>query len=62
MVEWVIALVVFILAFIGMALGVLRGGRSIQGSCGGLNNIPGVESDCKGTCRSACKQRALKEE
>lgn len=62
MIEWFIALVVFILAFVGMALGVLRGRRSIQGSCGGLSNLPGVESDCKGACRTACKQRALQEE
>ena len=62
MVEWAIALVVFILAFIGMALGVLRGRRSIQGSCGGLSNLPGVESDCEGACRAACKQWAKQEE
>ena len=57
MVEWGVALLVFILAFVGMALGILRGRRGIQGSCGGLNNIPGIESDCGGACRTACKGR-----
>ncbi|MEJ2514406.1 MAG: (Na+)-NQR maturation NqrM [Gammaproteobacteria bacterium] len=29
----------------------------IEGSCGGLNNLPGVESDCGGTCRRPCPRR-----
>ncbi len=57
MIEWGIALLVFILAFVGMALGVLRGRRGIQGSCGGLNNLAGIESDCGDACRAVCKQR-----
>lgn len=57
MIEWGIAFLVFGLAFAGLALGVLRGRRGIQGSCGGLNNLPGVESDCGGACGSACKSK-----
>ncbi len=46
-----IAFLVFALAVLFMSLGVLLGGRRIQGSCGGLGNIPGTESDCGGLCR-----------
>ena len=47
-----IAILVFGLAMLLMSLGVLLNGRRIHGSCGGLGNIPGVESDCGGLCRS----------
>ncbi len=33
------ACAVFGLAFVGMALGVLLGGRGIKGSCGGLSQL-----------------------
>ncbi len=46
-----IAFLVFALAVLFMSLGVLLSGRSIQGSCGGLSNIPGIESDCGGLCQ-----------
>ncbi len=45
-----IAFLVFVLAVLLMSLGVIVSGRRIQGSCGGLANIPGVESDCGGAC------------
>ena len=51
MAEMLIALPLFGLAFAGLALGVMRGRRGITGSCGGLNQIPGIESDCGGACR-----------
>lgn len=56
MIEALLALVIMLLAVGGMSLGLLRG-RKISGSCGGLNNIPGVESDCGGTCRRPCDKR-----
>ena len=52
-----LSFIVFTLAMLGMALGVLLSGRRIEGSCGGLNRIPGVESDCGGTCRRPCAAR-----
>lgn len=52
MAELLFALILFPLAFAGLALGVLAGRRGITGSCGGLNRIPGVESDCGGACRA----------
>ena len=60
-----IAFLVFGLAVLLMSLGVILTGRRIQGSCGGLGNIPGIESDCGGLCRTkggkpraACPRRS----
>ncbi len=47
-----IAILVFALAVLLMSLGVLLNGRHIQGSCGGLGNLPGIDSDCGGLCRT----------
>jgi hypothetical protein len=57
MIEWLFTLLVFLAVVAAMAVGVLRGGRAISGSCGGLSRIPGIESDCGGTCRNPCKYR-----
>jgi hypothetical protein len=37
------ALIVFLLAFAGMAIGVIVSNRRITGSCGGLNAVPGAD-------------------
>jgi hypothetical protein len=55
--ELLASFLVFVLAVAGLALGLLLGRRGIQGSCGGLNNIPGVEPDCGGGCRRPCRKR-----
>ena len=52
-----LALIIFLAAVAGMALGVVLNGRRIEGSCGGLGNIPGVQADCGGTCRRPCEKR-----
>ena len=52
-----LSFVVFLLAVGGMALGLALSGRRIEGSCGGLNNVPGVDSDCGGACRRPCARR-----
>jgi len=57
MVEFLFSLVIFALAAVALGIGVLRGRRGIQGSCGGLNNIPGMTSDCGGACRRPCSKR-----
>ena len=57
MTELLASILVFVLAVAGLGLGVLRGRRGIQGSCGGLNNLPGVTSDCHGACRLPCRKR-----
>jgi hypothetical protein len=50
--EILLALILFPLAFAGLAVGVLAGRRGVTGSCGGLNRVPGIESDCGGACRA----------
>lgn len=60
MIEWLMTMLVFLLVVAGMAVGVIAGRKAISGSCGGLNQIPGVESDCGGTCRNPCARRKNK--
>lgn len=57
MIELLASLLVFVLAMAGLGLGLLRGKRAIQGSCGGLNQIPGIASDCQGACRQPCRHQ-----
>jgi len=57
MAEFVLSLLVFLAALIGMSIGVLRGRRALQGSCGGLGNIPGISPDCGGSCRRECPRK-----
>jgi len=57
MFEILFSFVVFVLVVLGMGLGLILGRKSIKGSCGGLKNIPGIESDCGGACRRPCKKR-----
>ncbi len=45
-----LTLAVFSFAVLLLCLGTLVGGRRIHGSCGGLNRLMGIESDCGGTC------------
>ncbi len=60
MLEFGFALLIFTLAFAGLALGVLNGRAALKGSCGGLNQIPGLSSDCAGACRrgQVCPNRS----
>ncbi|MDF0604719.1 (Na+)-NQR maturation NqrM [Neisseriaceae bacterium TC5R-5] len=53
------AFIVFLLAFIGLALGYLCRRKSLQGSCGGIANL-GLEKacDCDKPCARARRQLA----
>ena len=55
MTTFLLAFAVFLLALLGLSLGTILNKRPIQGSCGGLNQIGGVASDCGGACRSGGK-------
>ncbi len=46
-----LSFMIFLAAVAALATGVIISGRRIKGSCGGLNAIPGVQSDCGGVCR-----------
>jgi hypothetical protein len=42
---------IFVVAVLAMSLGSLLDNRTIKGSCGGLNDIPGVKcAACTGQC------------
>ncbi len=47
-------LLLFGLAFAGLALGVLLGRAPLSGSCGGLNKL-GIRKDC--SCEAPCPRR-----
>ncbi|MGB5621792.1 MAG: (Na+)-NQR maturation NqrM [Gammaproteobacteria bacterium] len=53
----ILSFAIFALAILGLASGLLLSGRRIQGSCGGLNQVPGIDSDCGGACRRPCPKR-----
>jgi uncharacterized protein len=38
-----LAFIVFLIVVLGMAIGVIFSGRTIKGSCGGLNAIEGAD-------------------
>jgi hypothetical protein len=57
MIVFFASFVVFMLAVLLMAIGVMARRPAITGSCGGLGNIPGVASDCDGACRRSCPRR-----
>jgi len=54
---FILAFAIFVAAVAGMAAGLVLSGRRIEGSCGGLNKVPGVGSDCGGACRRPCRRR-----
>lgn len=53
-----VVFLLMVLAVVGMAAGVLAGRRSLQGSCGGLNTIQGL--DCM-VCPTPCESEEEKD-
>lgn len=62
MLTYLIAFLVFGAVIAGMSIGVMAGRPRIEGSCGGLNRLPGVDSDCGGACRRPCARRRARME
>jgi len=60
MTEFALALVVFALAVLGLAAGLLAGRGAPRGTCGGLNRIPGVDRvcGCSDVERERCRRRS----
>ena len=54
MTTFLATLLLFALAFAGLALGTMLGRDPIRGSCGGLRKL-GLEGDC--SCESPCPRR-----
>lgn len=55
MITFLTTLIVFIIAVFALSLGWILNQKSIKGSCGGLNNISGMESQC--SCSKPCEKR-----
>lgn len=55
---FLISFIAFIFVMLAMAVGVILNNRAIKGSCGGLNDIDGLEGACD-ICeiKSQCKRR-----
>ncbi len=56
MTVYLISLLIFLLAVLGMAVGMIAGRSPIKGSCGGLQGIKGPGSACSG-CDKPCPNR-----
>ncbi len=50
---------VFIIMALALALGLLCGRKGIQGSCGGLNRIPGLEDACGACAKKHCPRKKV---
>ena len=55
---FIATLIIFLLVFLGMALGYILRRKSIRGSCGGLDAI-GIEKECD--CPEPCEARKARE-
>ena len=57
---FIITFTIFGLVMAAMAIGVIVNNREIKGSCGGLNDIDGLEGACD-ICevKEQCKRRKL---
>ncbi|MEM7358907.1 MAG: (Na+)-NQR maturation NqrM [Pseudomonadota bacterium] len=55
---FIISFAIFSLVMVAMAVGVIVNNRAIKGSCGGLNDIDGLEGACD-ICevKEQCKRR-----
>ena len=57
---YLLSFLVFAAAVLGMCVSVVSGRRPIQGSCGGLNRIAGLEGSC-GACGERCKKKTRRQ-
>ena len=53
---FIVTFIVMMIAVGAMAIGVIVSGRRINGTCGGLNNIKGLEGSCE-ICSTPCEKR-----
>ena len=53
---FIITFFVLLVVVVAMAVGVIFGRGAIKGSCGGINNIDGLESACD-FCSQPCEKR-----
>jgi hypothetical protein len=55
---FLVTFLVFILFVAAMAVGVIFSNRKIKGSCGGLNNVDGLEGECL-LCNKKCEKAGV---
>jgi hypothetical protein len=60
MIEIILSFFILLIVVLIMSIGILYGRRGLQGSCGGLNKIPGIKSDCNGQCHRVCRNKKTK--
>jgi hypothetical protein len=53
---FIITFIVLLIVVVAMAVGVIFGRDAIKGSCGGINNIDGLDSACD-FCSEPCEKR-----
>jgi hypothetical protein len=54
---FLITFVFFLLFVAAMAVGVIFSNKKIKGSCGGLNNVDGLEGDCLLCSNKKCEKK-----
>ncbi|OUR85651.1 hypothetical protein A9Q85_07535 [Cycloclasticus sp. 44_32_T64] len=54
---FIVTFLVFLLVVVAMAVGVIFSNREIKGSCGGLNNVDGMEGDCLLCSKKTCEKK-----
>lgn len=54
---FLITFVFFLLFVVAMAVGVIFSNRKIKGSCGGLNNVDGLEGECLLCSNKKCEKK-----
>jgi len=54
---FLITFVFFLLFVAAMAVGVIFSNRKIKGSCGGLNNVDGLEGECLLCSNKKCEKK-----
>lgn len=57
MATFIITFVVLLLVIAGMSVGVIFSNRTIKGSCGGLNNVDGMEGECLLCSKKTCDKK-----
>ena len=53
---FLVTFIVMLAAVAAMAVGIIVSDRRIKGTCGGLNNIKGLEGSCE-ICSTPCEKR-----
>lgn len=56
---FIVTFLVMLIAFAGLAVGVMAGRKAIGGSCGGMGKL-GIE--CQAGCDNPCPDRLAKEQ